>query len=576
MLILAYYIMVSPNLIKKNQEVKPAEINENAKRLFQVIYSNQSKKDSSDNDDIARISVSSVISKAAFFYEKIRNAIDYDEDHLLRKNAIARILKRQVLIESVVKNVDVNEISKHLLSELIRGGYLPNDKIPETKIAEVALMLDKYIKLRNICVLKINSEMNIKKDVNKVKNLINEKNVLTGWILSLAACEIEEGLGLNKVKQAMSANLYDFLSHNLKLSDDMNFGADLEIQVYLSICRTFQKFDDDMLSFVLFKYYNDDWVRGELTDQDVARIAATVRDLKVETIRQIEHPLVKQLDRITNKYALYSTVMSETIESDPVKIYNEIYNNEKTFLASLKKVCNAKYKKAKSRLWRAATRSIIYIFLTKSIFVFALEIPAIQWFHEPLNPISLLINVTFPALLLFFIVALTRTPGAANTDKIISGIKELFFVGSERKSPITIKSKNSRGFIVGWIFNIIYACTFFASFYFIVWALTKINFNWVSIILFLFFLAFVSFFSIVTTKGVKDLIVIEKRDNLITLLLDLFYMPIILIGKWLSNNFSKVNIFVFVFDFIIEAPFKVVVEVAEDWTRYIKERKDNM
>jgi len=49
-----------------------------------------------------------------------------------------------------------------------------------------------------------------------------------------------------------------------------------------------------------------------------------------------------------------------------------------------------------------------------------------------------------------------------------------------------------------------------------------------------------------------------------------------MIGKWLSSNVSKVNIFIFVFDFIIEAPFKVLVEVAEDWTRYVKERKDNM
>jgi len=568
--------MVSPNLIKKNQEVKPAEINENAKRLFQVIYSDQNKKEAKDNDDTPKINVSSIISKAAFFYEKIRNVIDYDEEHLLRKNAIYRILKRQVVIESVLKNVNVTEIAKHLMMELIRGGYLQNDKIPETKIPEVAKMLDKYIKLRNICVLKINSEMNIKKDVNKVKNLINEKNVLTNWILSLAACEIEESLGSNKIKQVMTANLYDFLSTNLKLPNDLDFQADLEIQIYLSICRTYQKFDNDMLSFVLFKYYNDDWIRAELNDQDIARIAAVVRELKGEIIRQLEHPLAKQMDRTTRKYALYSSIMAETIEQDPVKVYNEIYNNETTFLALVKKVCNAKYKKAKSRLWRVAMRSIVYIFLTKSIFVFVLEIPATQWFHEPLNPVSLLINVIFPALLLFFIVSLTKTPGSANTEKIISGVKELFFIGSERTAPIILRSKNRRSLVINWIFNIIYAFTFFVSIYFIIWALTKIHFNWVSIIIFLFFLAFVSFFSIITTRGVKELIVVERRENLLTLLLDLFYMPIILIGKWLSNNVSKVNIFIFIFDFIIEAPFKVFVEVAEDWTRYVKERKDNM
>lgn len=571
--------MVSPNLIKRKQDnARPAEINENAKRLFQVIYSNQNKKNSpASSDDAPRINVSEVISKVAFFYEKIRNAIDYEEDHLLRKNAIIRILKRQIVIEGVlIKNVDTIEISKHLLTELIRAGYLPNDKILEAKIDEVAKLFDKYFKLRNICISKINSEMNIKKDVNKVKNLINEKNIITNWILSLAACEIEENLNPNKVKQAMIANLYDFLSNNISLASGLDYKADLEIQIYLSICRTYGRFDEDMLSFVLFKYYNTDWNNTDLSEADISRIASVARNLRLEVIRQLEHPLVRQLDRVTKKYALYSSIMFETIEPDPVKVYNEIYTNEKSFFASLKKVCAAKYKKAKSRLWRVAGRSIIYIFLTKSIFVFALEIPATQWFNEPINLTSLGINIVFPALLLFFIVFCTRVPGEANTNKIVSGVQELFFVGSERTAPITLRPKKKRSGIVNWIFNIIYTAAFFVTIYYIIKVLTLINFNWVSIVIFLFFLAFVSFFSVVTTSGIKDLIVIEKRDNILTLLIDLFYMPIIMIGKWMSSKVSKVNVFVFIFDFIIEAPFKVVVEVAEDWTRYVKERKDNM
>ncbi len=569
--------MVSPNLIKKNQEIKPAEINENAKRLFQVVYNSQNKKGPAGDDDTPKINVSEVISKLAFFYEKIRNAIDYEEDHLLRKNAIIRILKRQIVIEGVlIKNIDTLEVSKHLLTELIRGGYLPNDKIPETKISEVAGMFNKYFNLRSICLTKINSEMNIKKDVNKVKNLINEKNVLTDWILSLAACEIEENLNPNKVKQAMIANLYDFLNHNINLAAGLDFKADLEIQIYLSICRTYGRFDEDMLSFVLFKYYNDDWTKPNLSEQDVIRIAGLARGLRVEIVRQLTHPLVKQMDRVTKKYALYSSIMFETIEPDPVKNYNEIYTNEKTFFANVKKVCAAKYKKAKGRLWRVALRSIIYIFLTKSIFVFALEIPATQWFNEPINPVSLAINVAFPALLLFFIVFCTKIPGDKNTEKIISGVKELFFIGHERRSPIVLRPKNKRNGFVNWIFNIIYTAAFFVSVYYIIKALTFINFNWVSIVIFLFFLAFVSFFSVVTTSGVKDLIVIERRENIFTLLIDLFYMPIIMIGKWMSSKVSKINVFIFIFDFIIEAPFKVVVEVAEDWTRYVKERKDNM
>ena len=95
-------------------------------------------------------------------------------------------------------------------------------------------------------------------------------------------------------------------------------------------------------------------------------------------------------------------------------------------------------------------------------------------------------------------------------------------------------------------------------------------------IIFLFFLAFVSFFSIVVTKGVKELMIIERKENLLSFLVDLFYMPIIIAGKWLSSSFSKINIFIFIFDFILEAPFKILVEIAEDWTKYVRERRENM
>lgn len=568
--------MVSPGLVKKNQEVKPAQVNESAKRLFQVIYNDKNKKDSGANDDSPKISVSAMVSRVAFFYEKIRNAIDYDEDHLLRKNAIIRILKRQIVIESVIRTFDASEISTHLLQELIRGSYLPNDKIPESKIDAVAKLIEKYIKLKNLCVLKINSEADIKNDVTKVKNLISERNKTVNWILALAACEIEESLGSNKIKQTITANLFDFLKTNIKLDGKLNYEADLEIQIYLSICRNYIKFDEDMMSFVLFKYYNDSWVKADPSEEDTRKIAQGIRELQELIKGQLNHPLVKQVDKVVRKYALYSTVMAETIDNDPVKVYNDISTNEKTFLASVSKVCSAKYKKARKKLWRAAVRSIIYIFLTKSIFVFILEVPATRWFNEPLNPVALAINVIFPALLLFIIVALVRTPGASNTAHIINGIKELFFVGSERRQPIVLRGKTTRGLIINGIFNMIYASTFFFSTYFVIWALTKIGFNWVSIVLFLFFLAFVSFFSVITTRGVRELTVVERKENLFTFLLDLFYMPIIIMGKWLSGNFSKVNIFIFIFDFIIEAPFKVLVEVAEDWTRYVKERKDNM
>lgn len=573
--------MVSPNLATKKIVTGGAELNDNAKKLFQAIYNDLNKTVDGD-DESPRIQVSELISKMAFFYEKVRNAVDYEEDHLLRKNAIARILKRQVVIEGLVKTQSTEALARHLLAELIRASYLPNNSLPEAKINEVSRVLEKYLRLRQSCLKSFDAGLSLKTDISKAKNDIQTKNHLVGWILTLAACEIEESLVGNQTKQAMVNIMFDTMSRCLKLPPDLPYGADLDIQIYLSISRTYSRFDEDMLSFVLFKYYNQGWLGDKIDqsfspdDRTIGEIAANIKILQDNIDYQLKHPLQKQLDRLVRRYALYFTVLQETIDGDPAKVYNEFKQNPKNFLNAVRKVCNKKYKKAKSRLWRAALRSIVYIFLTKSIFVFLIEVPAIHWFNEPLNPVALAVNVAFPAVLLFFIVSFTRVPGDSNTDRIVEGVKEIAFAGSERQQPIVLRNPKKRARIVNFIFNLIYTATFLVSIYFIVWVLNKVNFNWVSITIFLFFLAFVSFFSIIVTRGVKELLVVEKKENLLSFLLDLFYMPIIMAGKWLSNNVSRVNIFIFIFDFIIEAPFKILVDIAEEWTKYIKERKDNM
>lgn len=574
--------MVSPNLIKRSENSQAVEVNSNAKKLFQVIYSESRPKDESRQDDIPRIRVSALVSRLAFFYEKVRNAVDYEEDHLLRKNAISRILRRQVMIESVIKDSDSPKIAEHLIVELIRGRYLPNNEIPEAKIGEIASLLDKYIRLKDQMVLKINAEIDLKKDINRAKDLVSEKNRLVRWVLTLAACEIEDSLGQSRVKQMVVNSMFDVLSQNISLPAGVD-QSDLEIQIYLSIGRNYLKLDKDMLSFVLFKYYNSDWLdlgrQGSWSQTDeakVSRIASGLMDLRQLVEKQLVYPLGKHLDKITRAYSLYFSILAETISEDPAKVYNELQEGEKNFVAAIKKVCQRKYKKAKSRLWRAAFRSIIYIFLTKSIFAVLIEVPAIRWLGETLNPISLAINISFPAILLFLIVFMTRTPNGDNTDRIIAGIKEVAFQGQERRQPIILRSANRRNWLARGIFNLIYAASFCFSVYVIIRVLDFIHFNWVSITIFLFFLAFVSFFSIVVTRGVKELMIVERRENLGSFLIDLFYMPIILVGRWLSKNASKLNVFIFVFDFIIEAPFKILVEIAEDWTKYVRERRDNM
>jgi len=552
--------MPNPKLSYREQNFPT--VNRDVKRLFQVIYQEQNKEEKDDLGE-PKIKVSEFISKMAFYYEKLRNSIDYKEEYLLRKDAILRILRRLIVIEGAISIQQLNpkDIAKNLLTELIRAGYLPNNKIPESKIDEIGTVIEKYIKLRKYSLVD-------KAAAHK------ERSEIVKWILVMAACDIEERLGRSKVDQVIIGNMYEYLRDKIQLPPDSPYEQDKDIQLYISIHRSLLKFDKDLVGFILFKYYNADWRRAD--EEEIARVGGKIRSLRARIEEQINHPLSKQLDKIVKRYTGFYTILTDVIKEDPAYVYESFRSDPKAFPRDIKKVCDKRYKLARTKLWRAAVRSIIYIFITKSVFAIAIEVPAIRWFGEDLNYLALGINITFPAFLLFLAVLFTKLPSKANTDKIIEGVYEITFKENERTEPFVLRKTEKRSGLLNFFFGLFYAITFFLSFGLVIWGLDKIGFNFVSITIFLFFLTFVSFFALRIRKNARELTVIEPKENIFSFIMDFFYMPIIAAGKWLSEKFARVNVFVFFMDFIIEAPFKIFVEAAEEWAKYVKERKEEI
>jgi len=189
---------------------------------------------------------------------------------------------------------------------------------------------------------------------------------------------------------------------------------------------------------------------------------------------------------------------------------------------------------------------------------------------------TLAINILFPPFLLFLVIMFTRVTTEENNKKVVAGVEEITFEEKNRRDPIVLKKPTRRNPIIHFIFQILYLATFVISFGAVIWALQKIHFTWVSIIIFLFFLVFVAFFAIRIRRNVRLLFVVEKRENLINFFMDFFFIPIAMVGRWLSEKVSRINVFMFFMDFVLEAPFKVLVEIAEQWTKYVKERKDDI
>ena len=73
----------------------------------------------------ATIHVDELASKIAFWYEKMRKIVDWKEEHLVRRGAIERILKRVLLSEmaglSVIPDINVAETAESSESRFLNG-----------------------------------------------------------------------------------------------------------------------------------------------------------------------------------------------------------------------------------------------------------------------------------------------------------------------------------------------------------------------------------------------------------------------------------------------------------------------
>lgn len=97
-----------------------------------------------------------------------------------------------------------------------------------------------------------------------------------------------------------------------------------------------------------------------------------------------------------------------------------------------------------------------------------------------------------------------------------------------------------------------------------------------SSLIFLFFLSVVSFFAFRLRVAAREYIVVKIKDRFFTILLDFVSLPILRAGQVLSTAISRVNVFVYLFDFVIEVPYKLFLNVLEEWFAFMKEKKDEI
>ena len=505
--------------------------------------------------NIPKLIVSQTVSFAAFLYEKMRNAIEYREEHLIRRAAIERILKRRLVL-----NANGKGIADNLIKELLWARYMENNSVPEEMIPTVQGIIDKYFYLRN----EITGGRPEK-----------EKTGLTLFIMELLSAEIEERLAPNPRREAFTNYVYQVLRPKVAFWEKPE--EEKDIQVYIAVERSFAKSDPPLIRYHLFRLLLPDFIN--MTWQDVDRILPKFYDIYKAIEKEFYHPLGEQLRRFVKKNLAPFLILRDLFEANPNNI-SEILHDDAKLKFKTDEICRKKYQETGAKLRRAGVRSFIYIVLTKIIFAVAIEVPVDIYLTGRIAYLPVAVNLFFPALVMAAIVSLVGVPGQDNTKRIYEHLKTILVedpddpVASHDKLVLGRTARQTSAFLtVG--FSLVYALAFVFSFGTIFYILSSLGFNLASQTVFIFFLTLVTFFGYRIRQISTEYQVMDKEGAL-SPLGDFFLLPILGVGKWLSGEISRLNLFIFIFDFIIEAPFKALFEVLEEWFHFVRVKKEEM
>lgn len=503
-----------------------------------------------------KISVSQTVSFLAFLYEKMRNAVEFREEHLIRRAAIERIIKRRMVL-----NENGREIAEPLIKELLWARYYENNSFAEEIIGQLQTVIDKYFFIRN--------------EIARGRSG-KEQDKIASFILEILSCEIEEVLLQDPKREAFTNFVYQLIRPHIAPFADEEMEKD--IQVYIAVEKTFAHSDLPLIRYHLCKIMLPEITTVTWKTSDT--ILDKLYDVYKIIETNIQHPLADKTRNIVKKQIPPYLILKDVFLQNPNNI-TEILSDEKQLQHKVDQACRKRYDETKDRLRRMGIRSFIYIVLTKVIFAFLLEIPYDVYILKSISYMPIIINVIFPPALMSIILLSVTVPGDDNTRKISNLIKGIIAENPQdhsliKNALVVGKKEKRRSIFFSTLFSGIYLLTYLITFGAIIYGLSKLNFNPVSQAIFIFFVTLVTFFAFRVIGITQEYLVID-RDGPLTPIFDFFFLPILRVGRFLQQDIlTRFNVLIFFFDFIVEMPLKAIVEVIDEWVRFVRLKKEEM
>lgn len=488
---------------------------------------------------------------SALLYEKIRVAVEYQEEHLVFKNAVARIFKRKYALNPTIL---ADDLSADLLQELSWANYLNPEAVDPREHSRLKIVLKKYLLLLGFLQSK------------KIHHF-NSKKV----IIDLAACEISEIFSPFEKNELLINFCYDILKNNLRLEGSHVETEKNEIQLKLAIYTLLFKPDAALVQhFLLKNEYKD---LQAFSEEEIKEFARRYEKLFIKISFLTGHPYRQRYLNYTRRN-LPPFILLKNLYLDKSVSYEKIEANPNL----IGKIAAARYDNlvhnAGSKIWRGTIRALIFILITKISLALILEVPYDRYFRGRIDVLPLVINVLLPPILMLLAGVFIKSPSGKNRAAVSSAFGNV----------ITQDKVNDRVFYlaeqpqhhIAPFFNFIYKIFTLAILVAVTWVLVRLDFNVLSIILFFLFVSAVSFFSFRIRNIATELTMAPGRDDLITSAIEFIFLPFIRIGKIISELFARSNPFILTLDFLIEAPLKTILTILSRWLKFVRSKKEEI
>ena len=474
-------------------------------------------------------------------YEKLRNIVGFQEESVWRRYAIERIIKRKLFF-SVQNTLNVQD----LVEELVLANYISESQATAETITRIDSSIRKYVRAY---------------DAFKPKGKHTAKNEIQRWFLGIMAVEIEDALSLLDHDQALVECMVKELSNRLGSSFRQISQTDRDFLLLMAVCHTLLKAKHEVVAYFIIKRLHPEWLSIPTYTTSQSDEVWTLRDLLVRYERS---SFYSQVTRVVKPYSVVFTVFDEVLK----KHYGKIDQLREKTRTVIHEIYNTLQRKVKRQLWH----SFVYLFLTKLILVFLIEIPYDLWQHGFLRYAQVGINVAAPIFLLFVLTIGIRVGSEANTSLLI---EEVYKLMTDDKSDLEsiVKPHLERSLSRMVLFKFLLIVGYGATYGGMIYLLLRYDFSIVGGFFFVLFITLVTYLAVRIRFITERFQVVTVRGSVGRGILYFFALPMLMSGKWVIQRFSKYNIILLIFDLLFEAPYKTLVFLFRDFSDYAEEER---